>query len=137
MGKYYTIKEYKEYFTTKNGKKAFITKNRVMLKRYKKLKYKKTNRLSVEDQEIEIQRDLRKILWKYYIEHKKIKTIKRETGFFYSYILQIVKGKRYPEQVNKYLLEIKKRLDNQQPNLLQGGSTTIICLSYFQDNGIV
>ena len=60
---------------------------------------------------------LRSILWKYFIEHKNNITIEKETGVTNGYISKIVRGIVYPKEVNAYLLEIKKKLDNQQPNL--------------------
>ena len=65
--------------------------------------YKKPKRKKLSQQE------LRSILWKYFIEHKNNITIEKETG--------VVRGIVYPKEVNAYLLEIKKKLDNQQPNL--------------------
>lgn len=73
--------------------------------------YKKPKRKKLSQQE------LRSILWKYFIEHKNNITIEKETGVTNGYISKIVRGIVYPKEVNAYLLEIKKKLDNQQPNL--------------------
>ena len=61
--------------------------------------------------------DIRAILWKFYVEHKNNTEIEREMHISNGYISNIVRGIRYPKEVNAYLLEIKKKLDNQQPNL--------------------
>lgn len=73
--------------------------------------YKKPKRKKLSEDTI------RSIIWKYYIEHKNIIIIEKETGVTNGYVSKIVRGIVYPKQVNAYLLEIKKRLDNQQPNL--------------------
>ena len=85
-------KTYKEYYGKPSG--------------YKKPKRKKLS-----------QQELRSVLWKYFIEHKNNVTIEKETGVTNGYISKIVRGIVYPKEVNAYLLEIKKKLDNQQPNL--------------------
>lgn len=73
--------------------------------------YKKPKRKKLSEQ------DLRTILWKYYVEHKNTIIIEKETGVTNGYISKIVRGIVYPKEFNMYLLEIKKKLDNQQPNL--------------------
>lgn len=62
------------------------------------------------------QQELRHIIWKYYVEHKNINTIEQETDVDKGYISKVVRGIVYPKEFNAYLLEIKKKLDNQQPN---------------------
>ena len=42
--------------------------------------------------------------------------IEKETGVTNGYISKIVRGIVFPKEFNMYLLEIKKKLDNQQPN---------------------
>ena len=73
--------------------------------------YKKPKRKKLSKQ------DLRAIIWKYYVEHKNTMIIEKETGVTNGYISKIVRGIVYPKEFNIYLLEIKKKLDNQQPNL--------------------
>ena len=46
-----------------------------------------------------------------------VKIIEKDTGVTNVYISKIVRGIVYPKEFNIYLLEIKKKLDNQQPNL--------------------
>lgn len=72
--------------------------------------YKKPKRRKLSKQE------LYSIIWKYYVEHKNTVVIEKETGITNGYISKIVRGIVYPKEFNVYLLEIKKRLDNQQPN---------------------
>jgi DNA-directed RNA polymerase subunit H (RpoH/RPB5) len=74
--------------------------------KYKKPKRKK---LSIED--------LKSIVYKYFIEGKNTAQIQKETGVTNGYVSKIVRGIVYPKQVNIALLEIKKELENQQPNL--------------------
>lgn len=59
---------------------------------------------------------IKTILKYYYIDTKSNTEIERITGVTNGYISKIVRGIVYPKQVNYLLLEIKKELDNQQPN---------------------
>lgn len=60
---------------------------------------------------------LKTILYKYYVDNKNTTEIEKETGVTNGYISKIVRGIVYPKEVNNLLLEIRKELDNQQPNL--------------------
>lgn len=59
---------------------------------------------------------IKTILKYYYIDTKSNTEIERITGVTNGYISKIVRGIVYPKEVNYLLLEIKKELDNQQPN---------------------
>ena len=72
---------------------------------YKKPKRKKLNISIIKD-----------ILKYYYVYKKSILEIERITGVTNGYISKIVRGIVYSKEVNHLLLEIKKELDNQQPN---------------------
>lgn len=72
---------------------------------YKKPKRKKLNLSIIKD-----------VLKYYYVQTKSILEIERITGVTNGYISKIVRGIVYPKEVNYLLLEIKKELDNQQPN---------------------
>ena len=72
---------------------------------YKKPKRKKLNLSIIKD-----------ILKYYYVYKKSILEIERVTGVTNGYISKIVRGIVYSKEVNHLLLEIKKELDNQQPN---------------------
>lgn len=72
---------------------------------YKKPKRKKLSLSTIKD-----------ILTYYYIDKKNNVQIERITGVTNGYISKIVRGIAYPKEVNYLLLEIKKELDNQQPN---------------------
>lgn len=61
--------------------------------------------------------DIKKILYKYFVELKNMVEIEKETNISNGYISTIVRGIKYPKEVNMLLLEIKEELDNQQPNL--------------------
>lgn len=73
---------------------------------YKKPKRKKLN-LSI----------LKDILRYYFLDKKNTIEIEKITGVTNGYISKIVRGIVYSKEVNALLLEIKKELDNQQPNL--------------------
>ena len=75
------------------------------MSRYKKPKRKKLNLSIIKD-----------ILKYYYVYKKSILEIERVTGVTNGYISKIVRGIVYSKEVNHLLLEIKKELDNQQPN---------------------
>lgn len=61
--------------------------------------------------------DIKTILKLYYIDKKNNTQIEKLTGVTNGYISKIVRGIVYPELVNSIILEIRKELDNQQPNL--------------------
>lgn len=73
--------------------------------------YKKPKRKRISDSTI---KDILKL---YYVDRKNTVEIEKELDITNSYVSSIVRGIRYPEKVNKFLLEIQKELDNQQPNL--------------------
>lgn len=60
---------------------------------------------------------IRTIIYEYYVNKKNIMQIEKQTGVTNGYISKIVRGIVYQELVNSTLLEIRKELDNQQPNL--------------------
>lgn len=72
--------------------------------------YKKPKRKRVTDDQI------KDMLYQYYVLGLDTVKIEKNIDICNSYIGSIVKGKKYPEKVNKFLLEIKETLDNQQPN---------------------
>ena len=72
---------------------------------YKKPKRKKLDLSIIKD-----------ILKYYYVYKKSILEIERVTGVTNGYISKIIRGIVYSKEVNHLLLEIKKELDNQQPN---------------------
>lgn len=59
---------------------------------------------------------LKDILRYYFVDRKNTIEIERITGVTNGYISKIVRGIVYSKEVNTLLLEIKKELDNQQPN---------------------
>ena len=73
---------------------------------YKKPKRKKLNLETIKN-----------ILFLYFVEKKNNVEIEKITGVTNGYISKIVRGIVYQKEVNSLLLEIKKELDNQQPNL--------------------
>ena len=73
--------------------------------------YKKPKRKKLDDASI------RRILYSYYIDKKNTMQIEKELGVTNGYISKLVRGIALPDKVNSILLEIKKELDNQQPNL--------------------
>lgn len=73
---------------------------------YKKPKRKKVSISKVKD-----------IVIGYYKDNKSILELEKETGVSNGYISKIIRGIVYGKELNKILLEIKKSLDNQQPNL--------------------
>lgn len=60
---------------------------------------------------------VRYIIVEYYKNKKSILKLEKETGVSNGYISKIVRGIVYQKELSKILLEIKKSLDNQQPNL--------------------
>ena len=60
---------------------------------------------------------VRHIIVEYYKNKKSILKLEKETGVSNGYISKIVRGIVYQKELSKILLEIKKSLDNQQPNL--------------------
>lgn len=73
--------------------------------------YKKPRRKVVDDA------TFKEILRLYYVEKKNNMEIEKMLHVSNGYISKIVRGIVFPEKVNSMLLEIKKELDNQQPNL--------------------
>lgn len=63
------------------------------------------------------EQEIKNILYYFYVEKKSNVEIEKILNISNGYISKIVRGIAYPELVNKCLLEIKKELDNQQPNL--------------------
>jgi Mor family transcriptional regulator len=61
--------------------------------------------------------NLKNIVVGYYRDNKNIIELEKETGVSNGYISKIIRGLVYEKELNKILLEIKKSLDNQQPNL--------------------
>ena len=61
--------------------------------------------------------DIKTILKLYYVDKLSNVEIENATGVTNGYVSKIVRGIVYPKEVNLLLLEIKKELDNQQPNL--------------------
>ncbi len=59
---------------------------------------------------------IKKILFLYFVKKKNNMEIEKTLGVTNGYISKIVRGIVYPKEVNYLLLEIKKELDNQQPN---------------------
>ena len=59
---------------------------------------------------------LKTIIYEYYVNNKDTVEIEKLTGVTNGYISKIVRGIVYSKEVNHLLLEIKKELDNQQPN---------------------
>lgn len=60
---------------------------------------------------------LKTIIYEYYVNNKNTVEIEKLTGVTNGYISKIVRGIVYPKEFNAILLEIKKKLDNQQPTL--------------------
>ena len=60
---------------------------------------------------------LKTIIYEYYVNNKNTVEIEKLTGVTNGYISKIVRGIVYPKEFNTILLEIKKKLDNQQPTL--------------------
>lgn len=73
--------------------------------------YKKPKRKKLDDNTI------KKILYLYYVDKKNLIEIEKNLGVTNGYISKLVRGIVLPNKVNSMLLEIKKELDNQQPNL--------------------
>lgn len=63
------------------------------------------------------EQEIKNILYYFYVEKKSNVEIEKILNISNGHISKIVRGIAYPELVNKCLLEIKKELDNQQPNL--------------------
>lgn len=59
---------------------------------------------------------IKHILYLYYVNNMNIIEIEKKTGVTNGYISKIIRGIVYEKEVNMLLLEIKKELDNQQPN---------------------
>lgn len=73
--------------------------------------YKKPKRKKLSQQ------ILKTIIYEYYVNNKNTVEIEKLTGVTNGYISKIVRGIVYPKEFNAILLEIKKKLDNQQPTL--------------------
>lgn len=73
--------------------------------------YKKPKRKKLSQQ------ILKTIIYEYYVNNKNTIEIEKLTGVTNGYISKIVRGIVYPKEFNAILLEIKKKLDNQQPTL--------------------
>lgn len=72
--------------------------------------YKKPKRKKLDDATI------KRILYMYYVDKKNTMEIERTLGVTNGYISKLVRGIMFPNKINSLLLEIKKELDNQQPN---------------------